>query len=92
MGDDNTYTITIGEADSDSTWSDSNLTYTFDTSLTDTASQGTFAEGGLSYSIPTDYGTRNLLHVDEIEQMCNDYENQTSKMQHFDQKIFWSIF
>ena len=32
MGDDNTYTITIGEADSDSTWSDSNMTYTFDTS------------------------------------------------------------
>tara|TARA_B100000212_G_scaffold337628_1_gene312805 strand:+ start:7785 stop:8087 length:303 start_codon:yes stop_codon:yes gene_type:complete len=73
MGDDNTYTITIGEADSDSTWSDPNMTYTFDTSLTDTASQGTFAEGGLSYCIPTDYGTRNLLHVDEIEQMCNDY-------------------
>ena len=38
MGDDNTHTITIGEADPDLTWSDPNMTYTFHTSLTDTAS------------------------------------------------------
>ena len=38
MGDDNTYTITIGEADPISHGAIPNMTYTFHTSLTDTAS------------------------------------------------------